>query len=421
MWVSCDFPALTNAVRVFVQMNKRYSSEIYVRIVEALCLPVLCGILIVGLWPFHVPKNDVDWLKNENGLHFGPDGIIVSSGVFQANAAKDGTSCSLEIWLVPDQIDQANTILAFDSSADPREPFSLAQDRSDLLIKRLVVDQQGNARKSVFKIAGVFQQVAPAVVTITAGEQGTAVYVDGVPAKASPRFGMSSKDLAGQLIVADSTTSDSWSGRVLGLATYRRQLTPAQVRQHYESWTKNRQPAADSDEAPAALYLFNERTGVVVHNQIDPATDLTIPAHYFVVHPAFLRAPWLEYRPRWSYWKDVSVNITGFIPLGFAFAVYFSSVRAIKRPGTTTIVLGLLTSLTIEVLQAVLPTRSSGMTDVITNTLGTAIGVLLYRWTFVQSVFAKASAYTVSLVENLLSRAKADESTEQAEKMQISA
>ncbi len=36
-------------------------------------------------------------------------------------------------------------------------------------------------------------------------------------------------------------------------------------------------------KAIIALYLFNEGTGNVVHNQIDSATDLTIPERFFVL------------------------------------------------------------------------------------------------------------------------------------------
>jgi glycopeptide antibiotics resistance protein len=117
--------------------------------------------------------------------------------------------------------------------------------------------------------------------------------------------------------------------------------------------------------------------GTVVHEQMNSGIDLHIPEHYFVLHAPFLRSPWDEFDPSWSYVKNVLINIGGFVPLGFFFCAYFSSVRHFNRVVLATIVVGALISLTIEVLQSYLPTRDSGMTDIITNTLGTGIGAAL--------------------------------------------
>ena len=140
------------------------------------------------------------------------------------------------------------------------------------------------------------------------------------------------------------------------------------------------------NEGPIALYIFNEGWGTTVHNQMNSENDLRIPEHFFVLHAPFLETPWDEFQPSWSYWKNVMINIGGFVPLGFFFCAYFVSVRRFNRAALATIVLGGLVSLTIEVLQAFLPTRDSGMTDIITNTLGTGIGAMLCNCESVQAL-----------------------------------
>jgi glycopeptide antibiotics resistance protein len=144
------------------------------------------------------------------------------------------------------------------------------------------------------------------------------------------------------------------------------------------------------------LYVFDERRGNAVHNLFDPTTNLTIPASYFVLHPAFLRPIWDEYShtrsvwKRWSFWEDLGANIGGFVPVGFVFFAYFSSVKRSGRPALVVILLGLFLSFTIEALQWLFPNRDSGTTDLFTNTTGTALGVLLHQSPTVRNLWTKA-------------------------------
>jgi VanZ like family/Concanavalin A-like lectin/glucanases superfamily len=349
------------------------------KVLLPICLLVLCGILVVGLWPFHAPRNDVTRLSGRKGLLLGKHGTVVSASPFKAGDSQGDKSCSLEIWLEPTRVDSEGMILAFYWPANMVMPFAARQWRSGLVLER---ESHGHfANNGETYVGDVFKSLNPVFVTITSGEAGVATYVDGKLVKKFPHFVFVRRDLTGQLVIGSApSTSYNWHGQFKGLAVYDRELSVGDVSQHYAEWTENKQTELAKSEGIVGLYLLNEGSGNVIHSEVTSAPDLLISERFFVVDKWFLEPFWREYRSGWSYWKDVGINVTGFIPLGLFFCSYLSLVRRIKRPALVTIVLGFLVSLTIEVLQAFLPTRDSGMTDLITNTFGTALGALLCLW-----------------------------------------
>ena len=371
-------------------------SSIQSRLLGVICICVLLGILVAGLWPFHTPRNAVGWLGNGNGLLFGKHGSIVSASPFKVRAAQGDNSCSIQIWLEPSRTDSGagGMILAFYSPERQVTTFALRQWRRGLV---LVHEGQGiSGKRTEIYLGDVLSGQNPVLVTITSGEAGTATYTDGRLIKRIANFAISNQYLRGQFVIGNSpTTAYSWSGQLKGLAIYNRELSAAEVSQSSADWTKGSDLDSVKVAGATARYLFDEGNGNVIRNQVDASTNLLIPERFFVLHPEFLERPWDEYRPGWRYWRNIAINIVGFFPLGFFFYAYLSQVRQAKHPAALTIALGFAVSLTIEVLQAFLPTRDSGMTDLITNTFGTVVGVMAFRHKIIPALASRITPQRV--------------------------
>ena len=107
---------------------------------------------------------------------------------------------------------------------------------------------------------------------------------------------MAWNDLTGRIVLANSPrANDSWAGNIFGLAMYRTPRTARKLTADYGELDGIRENPSSGRRDAAALYLFDERGGAEVHNKVDSATDLSIPTHYFILHPGFLVAPWKEY------------------------------------------------------------------------------------------------------------------------------
>lgn len=344
---------------------------------------VLCTILVAGLLPFQRPRNSVTWLGNENGLHFGKYGTVWSDGLFPA---PQEASCSLEVWLRPDVANASTTILSFYAPENPLH-LTIHQYRTLLILKREQRDDSRHAE--VIGITDALHVARSSFITVTSGPQKTMIYVDGKPVREFRAFRMGN-DCAGRLVIASPPdVNNTWVGELRGLAIYARELTGAEVLQNFQAWTAQGRPEISADEHATGVYLFDEHAGSVIHNAVNDSLNLNIPERYSLVHEQFLKPFWQEFKPTRSFLEDVLINIAGFIPLGFGFFAYWTKVRPIKRAALATVALGFAVSLTIEVLQSYLPTRDSGTTDLITNTLGTFLGVKLYASSAAKALVAK--------------------------------
>jgi VanZ family protein len=340
-------------------------------------LSLVFAMSLACLWPFHAPRNTASWIAGGYGIAFGNHGVVLGRKPLGAdNPDPDGSACTLDLWLEPDRDDSQGVILSIYTPANPRL-FTIEQYHDGLAVRSAAPGDPVRTGGAQLYLDEVFARSKPVFVTITSGDQGGEVFVNGIFRRANPNFRICNKIFSGKLLAGTAAASDNgWRGRLTGLAVFSRTLSPREVLEDYKRWPSQNRPLFDDDRGLAALYLFAEGTGSHVRDEVS-GNGLYMPDRYLVVAKPLLSPPSLENH------VDIIVNIIGFIPLGFTLCGYLTSFRR-KVPGiVATIFICGIFSLLIESLQWFLPTRDSDMTDVITNTLGGATGALLYgifRW-----------------------------------------
>ena len=360
-----------------------------------ICLTMILGMLAVALWPFKpFPRNRVSWLGNRDGLHFADPGIVFSAADFvwpppasSAAGAPQGIGCTLEIWLEPaaDPAQQGGIILAF---YQPRAPLRIRLFPWHDSVMVLYHDDDRSPHQEI-DLDGAFHPQTPVLFTITSGPGGSSAFLDGVLAGTSPALHLSLLDLSGQLVLGSSPVEgDSWTGQVRGLALYGRELSSGEIARHPGAWVRGMDPAAAAREGALALYTFRERSGDLAHDRLGRSPNLYIPRSFQLPHKPLLRVWRSDFSWR-SKWQDIIINVVGFMPLGFFLCAYLSADPPCRRAALLAIFLGALFSLLIELLQFYVPARASNVSDIVTNSFGTFLGVLLYRSRILQSLLTQ--------------------------------
>jgi len=342
---------------------------------KAFCVVAVVAVLIATLWPFNpFPRNGVTWLQGISGLKFERAGLAVSNGPLKP--LTQGTeSYTLELLLRPASTKSAYTILAFYTPTRPAQ-LLVRQWTDGLLVTHDAAVERDRTKTIKFDVDHVFRPGRLVLVTISSGPNRTAVYLDGQPADSFPRFKISQSELSGEIVLGTSpVTYQPWQGELRGLAIYSKELTRADALRHYKEWTDPSGPP-DLDGA-LARYTFAEVAGREVRNEVASGPNLEIPANFSVPHKGLLRSAAKEFKANWMYAIDVLMNIAGFVPLGLIVCAYLAWTRSPWKAILITIVACGILSFVIEVLQYYIPRRGSGTTDIITNTLGAALGAAL--------------------------------------------
>jgi len=359
---------------------------------RVLYIVAVVAVLVATLSPLNpFPRNGVMWLTGAIGLKFVKNGLVVSNQPLNPPAKDAIESYSIELLVKPASVGWSYTILGFYVPARPTQ-FLVRQWTDGLLVTHDPRVDTDRTRTIKFDVDHAFVRGRLVLVTLASGPNGTTVYLDGQRAESFPRFKIARNELAGQIVLGTSPSSyHPWSGELRGLAIYSKELTPADALRHFQEWTT---PSGHPDlESAVSRYNFAEGTGREVRNEVTSGPNLEIPAIFSVPHKAFLSSPAKEFKADRRYAFDVLINVAGFVPLGLISCAYFGWNRSRWQAILiATVSCGTL-SLLIEILQYYIPRRGSGMTDVITNTLGAAVGAILMQAAPVRRILTRMKLF----------------------------
>ncbi len=353
-------------------------------ILTLLCVSISIGIFLAGLWPLNFfQQNSVSWLHEKDGVALQRYGIIYSKDLIGNDIFK-GNEITVELVLHTRE-ESGCRILSWYDTETGFEDLIIRQWKSHLII-HCRNSNSHNIEK--YKKIG-FRYALPidstVFVTITSDEISTTVYFNGKLKRTDKNFALAADNrLSGkQLILGNDPTGKShWIGDISGCAIYNKSLPGDQVLENYIKWKQN--GAIPVQEGQVMHYLFDEHAGSVIANTVSSDYSLVIPKYLHILRRDILTLSWKQFHFKRSTILDIFLNILGFIPLGFFFALYVSETKSTSKRTIylTTLLTGFGVSLIIEILQTSLPSRSSSMLDLILNTAGTCIGLALLQFAF---------------------------------------
>lgn len=353
---------------------------------------VMTALVLIGMLYFGIrlkgfrPGNKVQWAHSGVGLSFSRFALAYTDGFFSATSKRlSKDELTIELAIQPGFSNfYGFKFIALVHDGEDKHQLVIGQWRSFLVI------MNGNDFSNRHGTPKIYFQLdekdrIPHLITIVSNKSGTKLILDGTLKKRNPDLFLRypNRKAMARLVVGNSLNGNNpWIGKILGLAFYDRDLEDDTVLQHYHTWRRTANFSTFKSGRPRLLYVFDEGKGEKAYNKIGDGLDLIVPPWMKVLRIQVLSWPRIENFARTNVVEDILINLAGFVPLGFLFVATITRLEGIDERTALkiTLLFAFTFSLCIELIQVWIPSRDSSMLDLIFNTLGAWMGILLFKY-----------------------------------------
>jgi VanZ family protein len=374
------YPAVS--IQILALKKHSYMEKIDL-ITVFLCICVV-GILVLGLKPKDYSfSNQIKKIEGRPGIRFGRYGLAHTVVSFPVPGTDQLQPFTIEMVLQPARTDalRFQSILMVHGGEDASQ-FIVGQWRSSIVVMNGAQYDGSAGHKTIFA-SKVLSTDKPSMVTVTSGSRGSSIYINGllVKQKRSLQLRLPGNNDGVSLVLGNGIHSErGWQGDVLGMTIYMSRLPAALIQLHQRQWMENGRLGLDGSVVPYLNYDLTAHGDAIIPDIGPLANHLIIPKHRKSLKPNILLIPWYDTPPRRSDIPDFVFNILGFIPLGYLLmAQFYRRFSGISKLTVFIVVaMSFTLSLMIEITQGFMPSRTSTATDLLSNTLGSLFGVLIW-------------------------------------------
>ncbi len=373
-----------------------YCTSPNIVIINKMILSIITGLviailLIAGLYPFQFkPLNAVSRVLNNNGIMI-HDKCLIYENTHNAlpgivSFLEDASPLSIECIVKPYPTigNKFAYILCIYDDFEP-ELLTVAKWKSYLLLRRRIPLQNGTYNYHEVETREVLISDKIHHVMISMDSKGASVFIDGLELKTFPGFciRVGNEKTSGYRIILgnEPRLNTPWIGEMFGLALYNSSFNSMDAMRHYLAWTQHDYKTLSKERGIEALYPMDEVDGLFIQNIASKKGNLIIPGHIYTLKKSILSLPWMHFWENPVFYIDIILNILGFIPLGFFLLALLISYygKTGRLYDMVTVLIGSSISFTIELIQVWMPARTSSLTDLLCNILGTILGVMLFH------------------------------------------